>query len=82
VVKRLWAQRRERYASSLSILLLDVDNFKQFNDTHGHDGGDTVLQNVAATLRPSIFYEEKKSTTQRTPLGIFSSGLSRISRTP
>lgn len=48
------AQRRERYPSPLSVLVLDVDNFKQFNDTHGHDGGDTVLINVASTLRRCV----------------------------
>jgi diguanylate cyclase (GGDEF)-like protein len=42
------ANRRQR---PLSILMIDVDNFKMINDTRGHDYGDTVLRKVAATLR-------------------------------
>lgn len=35
----------------LSVLALDVDHFKAINDTHGHDAGDKVLQELAARLR-------------------------------
>jgi diguanylate cyclase (GGDEF)-like protein len=39
-------QLRRRY----TIAMCDVDNFKQFNDTYGHDAGDQILQNVASIL--------------------------------
>ena len=38
----------------LSLLMLDVDNFKSYNDTYGHAGGDEVLQRIAATLAATI----------------------------
>jgi diguanylate cyclase (GGDEF)-like protein len=38
----------------LSIIMLDIDHFKKFNDTHGHDQGDRVLQAVAKCLRESL----------------------------
>jgi diguanylate cyclase (GGDEF)-like protein len=40
-----------RYGRNLSCLMIDVDRFKEVNDTHGHAVGDLVLQSVAATCR-------------------------------
>lgn len=41
-------ERARRYALPLSCMILDVDNFKHFNDTYGHLQGDAVLRGVAA----------------------------------
>jgi diguanylate cyclase (GGDEF)-like protein len=42
--------RAGRYGKPLSIILLDVDDFKKFNDTYGHPNGDIVLQQMARLL--------------------------------
>lgn len=46
--------RARREKTVLSLLLLDVDNFKQINDELGHRGGDIVLQNFARNLTAEI----------------------------
>jgi diguanylate cyclase (GGDEF)-like protein len=44
----------QRYQRLFSILMLDVDHFKQFNDTHGHPTGDLILQQFARLIRGNI----------------------------
>jgi diguanylate cyclase (GGDEF)-like protein len=46
--------RSRRYKTPLSLILLDVDKFKQYNDTFGHIAGDGVLQEVAQLLQSSV----------------------------
>jgi diguanylate cyclase (GGDEF)-like protein len=43
-------QRFKRYRGSLSILVLDADNFKNINDTYGHHAGDLVLQSFSLVV--------------------------------
>jgi diguanylate cyclase (GGDEF)-like protein len=43
-------QRARRYSRMFTILMLDLDHFKQYNDTHGHLRGDEVLRGVGVLL--------------------------------
>jgi diguanylate cyclase (GGDEF)-like protein len=47
-------ERAQRFGTPLSLILLDIDDFKQINDTRGHLAGDAVLHGVAATLAELI----------------------------
>ena len=46
--------RIQRYKHPLALLLIDVDNFKIYNDTYGHLAGDKVLARLGAVIRGSI----------------------------
>lgn len=46
--------RCERKGTSLTVLILDLDRFKQINDRHGHPAGDVVLRSFAHRLRKAI----------------------------
>jgi GAF domain-containing protein len=46
--------RAGRYGRPLSLIMIDLDDFKQINDRHGHIKGDEVLREVARTLRTNI----------------------------
>ncbi len=48
------AARAQRRGSALAVALLDIDNFKKLNDTHGHKVGDDALVHLARVVRKSL----------------------------
>lgn len=46
--------RAARFGHTLSVIMLDIDDFKQFNDNYGHPKGDKVLQAVSAIIRQNL----------------------------
>jgi diguanylate cyclase (GGDEF)-like protein len=51
-------QRAVRRHTSLAVLMLDVDHFKAFNDTFGHEAGDVVLRKVAECFQQTVRSED------------------------
>lgn len=51
-------KRAKRYHKELSLLLLDLDHFKQINDTHGHQFGDDVLRRFSRLLEQACRTED------------------------
>jgi diguanylate cyclase (GGDEF)-like protein len=51
---RQWTAWAARYGRPLSVMLIDVDNFKAVNDTNGHSVGDTTLVAIADALSRSV----------------------------
>ncbi len=50
--------RCHRYNRSLSLMMVDIDHFKNINDTNGHLAGDYVLRELAAVIKPRVRKEE------------------------
>lgn len=46
--------RSERYNRALSVIMVDIDHFKNYNDTHGHLRGDEILRKVARVLEKNL----------------------------
>jgi diguanylate cyclase (GGDEF)-like protein len=51
-------RRAVRAEQGLGVMMLDLDHFKKFNDTYGHDAGDTVLRETALFLLKSVRAED------------------------
>jgi diguanylate cyclase (GGDEF)-like protein len=56
IIERLRQEvdRSQREGSPLSVILIDLDHFKNVNDTYGHPAGDLVLKEVSAVLQRSV----------------------------
>jgi diguanylate cyclase (GGDEF)-like protein len=47
-------RRAVRRGTSIGVLIMDIDHFKRFNDTYGHDAGDILLRGMGALLRRAV----------------------------
>lgn len=47
-------KRSKRYERSLSLLMMDIDSFKSYNDTHGHQQGDYLLRRLAEIIQQAV----------------------------
>ena len=50
--------RSRRHKLQLSVMMMDVDHFKQFNDQYGHDSGDFVLRELGRSVKDSVRNED------------------------
>lgn len=50
--KELWRSRR--YGGTISLVMIDIDNFKNINDTYGHRAGDKVIKEISRRIKECI----------------------------
>ncbi len=50
--KELWRSRR--YGGQISLIMIDIDNLKKINDTHGHRAGDKVIREISRKIKECI----------------------------
>jgi len=59
-VRRFWEvideefRKARQYPSQFSLLMLDIDDFKKYNDTHGHQAGDKLLKDFGSLVKSSL----------------------------
>ena len=55
----------KRNSLSLSLLFIDLDDFKKVNDSHGHEVGDKVLRTIAERLQSSVRADDTRGPSRR-----------------
>ena len=53
--------RGDRYGRPVSLIMIDVDDFKSYNDTFGHQAGDDLLRDITGTIESNLRAEERHS---------------------
>jgi GAF domain-containing protein len=64
-------RRTERSQRDLSVLMFDLDHFKKFNDTFGHEGGDVLLRELGQLLRERFLSQFTASFNMRRMLAMY-----------